>query len=257
MAHCKGMTTEQIPKFLMRIFAPRNSASLLLKPAAVLAVYLCCYLLWEFIVIGWAPVDLPRRLLVVTLTQVPFLAIAFTLVIYLDRMQSGLTDLAMTDGLTNLPNRRAFIKDVTARQSKGDIGYLLIIDADHFKRINDTYGHPVGDTCLQAISARLQSLITPPVIIGRIGGEEFGAYFPYHSENDILLIGRRLCQEIVVERPGAATPLRLTLSVGATETRPNEMVVTALTRADAALYAAKEAGRARLVLWSPALAHAA
>jgi len=251
------MTRFNLPKTLLRMFALRRPVDFVLKPLATWAVFLLVYVLWETTLIGWSPAGLDDRLMAVSLTMIPFMAASFILVIYLDRMQSGLVGLAMTDSLTGLPNRRAFIDQVTAYQRHKEPGYLLIIDADHFKRINDTFGHAIGDECLKAIGVRLQSLIANGDAIGRIGGEEFGVYLPYSTQENLMKIGTKLCREILVRHPAQEDLLRFTLSVGATETRPKETVETALARADEALYAAKEAGRARLVLWTKSLSNVA
>lgn len=251
------MTKSRLPLLLMRIFTPRSPLEYVLKPAATWAVYLLVYVMLEVAVFGWLPIGLPERLFVITLTQLPFMAVAFILVTYLDGLQSGLANLAMTDVLTELPNRRAFIDQVSDIQRSGDTGYLLIIDADHFKQINDTYGHAIGDICLQAIAERLESLRTLNDVVGRIGGEEFGAFMPFSTKENIVLIGKKMCREIVVKHPDQPQPLRFTLSVGAAETQPKEPVETALARADEALYAAKENGRSQLVLWTKSLSDAA
>ena len=251
------MFGSRFPEFLLRLFAPHRPVDYVIKPAATWATFLVLYLAWEVVFVGWMPQDLIGRLMAVSLTQLPFMGIAFVLLIYLDRLQSGLVGLAMTDALTGLPNRRAFFDQVTRFQRRGDQGYLLIIDADHFKRINDTYGHAVGDTCLQAIANRLKGLETTGNLVARIGGEEFGAYLAYSTRENLIKTGKRICQEILVRRADQPQPLRLTLSVGASETRPKEPIETALARADEALYFAKNAGRARLVLWTKSISKAA
>jgi diguanylate cyclase (GGDEF)-like protein len=241
----------------MRIFVLREPQDYVLKPLCTWAIFLLTYTMWEFLLIGWTPANFADRLLAVSLTQIPFMVIAFVLVIHLHQMQSGLAGLALTDVLTGLPNRRAFIGEVSDYQKSGDIGYLLIIDADHFKQINDTHGHAVGDICLQAIADRLQSLKSSNDAIGRIGGEEFGVYLPYSTKENLLRLGQRMCREIIVPSPDGGAPLRFTLSVGAAETRQDEKIETALARADEALYVAKENGRARMELWTRTMTRAA
>ena len=134
------------------------------------------------------------------------------------------------------------------------MGFLLILDADHFKRVNDTYGHAVGDECLKAIAERLREISRPNDVYGRIGGEEFGAFLPYTTAAELRTIGMGLCKGIHIDVPGLDQPLRLTMSVGATETHEDENVASALQRADEALYVAKSTGRAKMVTWTKSMA---
>ncbi len=235
---------------LLRTFALNKRRDYIVKPLIVIVLFLVLYALIAVLVLhqGWQ--DLPASLLTAALVQLPFTAIAFGMLTYMDRIHAQLADLAMTDMLTGLPNRRAFVAQAGRAQAKGETGFVLIIDADHFKRINDTYGHAVGDRCLQAIAKRLNDVRRAEDLVGRIGGEEFGAFMPYCTLEEITRIGGRMCSTIMINLPEERDPLRLTLSVGAAETKPHEMIEAALSRADEALYAAKAGGRARLVVWS-------
>lgn len=237
-------------QWLLRAFALNKRRDYVLKPLAVLVVFIALYSLVDILVLGQDLASLPASILTASLVQLPFTTLAFAMMTYMDRMQSQLAELAMTDVLTGLPNRRAFVARAGRAHAAGDSGFVLIIDADHFKRINDTYGHAVGDRCLQAIAKRINDVRRPEDIIGRIGGEEFGAFMPYCTMEEIDRIGGRLCGAILINLPDERDPLRLTLSVGAAETHPHEVIEAALSRADEALYAAKAAGRARLVVWS-------
>ncbi|SEW08765.1 diguanylate cyclase (GGDEF) domain-containing protein [Cognatiyoonia koreensis] len=251
------MSKSGLPKFLLAMFAPKRRWEYVTKPASTLAVFVLIYVAAEVLVFGWEPANLPRRMALVLAIQLPFTAVAFILVHYLDNLQSNLANLAMTDVLTGLPNRRAFIERVRIFQKRGVVGFLLIIDADHFKRINDTYGHAVGDACLQAIANRLDDVTDTHDYIGRIGGEEFAVYLAHSTRENLQLVGRQLCQEIRVPLTSQSHVLRFTLSVGACETKPREGIETALARADEALYVAKDTGRARLVVWSRSMRDAA
>lgn len=237
-------------QWLLRLFALNQRRDYVLKPLAVLVIFVVMFAIVAVVALGQSLATLPGAIQTAALVQLPFTTLAFAMITYMDRMQSQLADLAMTDVLTGLPNRRAFVARAGRAQSNGDAGFVLIIDADHFKRINDTYGHAVGDRCLQSIAKRLNDVRRPEDIVGRIGGEEFGAFMPYCTMEEIHRIGGRLCGAILINLPEERDPLRLTLSVGAAETHPQEMIEAALSRADEALYAAKAGGRARLVVWS-------
>ena len=244
------MMKHAIFQWLLRTFALNKRRDYILKPLAVLTTFLVLFTVVDVGIVKQDPAALPGSIVTAALVQLPFTTLAFAMMTYMDRMQSQLADLAMTDVLTGLPNRRAFVARSARAHNRGDSGFVLIIDADHFKRINDTYGHAVGDRCLQAIAKRINDVRRPEDIIGRIGGEEFGAFMPYCTMEEITRIGGRLCGAIFINLPEERDPLRLTLSVGAAETHPQEVIEAALSRADEALYAAKATGRARLVVWS-------
>ena len=244
------MMKHSVFQWLMRAFALNKRRDYVLKPLVVLCVFLTLFTLVDVLVLGAEIASLPTAVMTAAVVQLPFTTLAFAMVAYMDRMQTQLADLAMTDVLTGLPNRRAFVARAGRAYTAGDTGFVLIIDADHFKRINDTYGHAVGDRCLQAIAKRINDVRRPEDIIGRIGGEEFGAFMPYCTMEEMHRIGGRLCGAIMINLPEERDPLRLTLSVGAAETHPHEVIEAALSRADEALYAAKAGGRARLVIWS-------
>jgi diguanylate cyclase len=244
------MTKDTLFLWLFRVFALNQRRDYVIKPLGVTTAFLAMYSAVMLLILRQPLASLPGLVLTAGLVQLPFTALAFTMLTYMNRMQIHLAELAMTDVLTGLPNRRAFVAQAGRAQAGGHAGFMLIIDADHFKRINDTYGHAVGDRCLQAIAKRLNDVRRPEDLIGRIGGEEFGAYLPYCTMQEIDQLGKKLCNAILINLPDLPVPLRLTMSVGAAETRPDEMIEAALSRADEALYAAKASGRARLIVWT-------
>ena len=244
------MMKHTIMEWMLRTFALERRRDYIVKPLIMLIVFAILYTVAGVLLLKHDWRELLASLFTAVLVQLPFIGIGFTLVSYMGRVQEQLADLALTDMLTGLPNRRAFVAQAGRAQADGAAGFVLIIDADHFKRINDTWGHAVGDRCLQAIAKRLNDVRRAEDLVGRIGGEEFGAYMPYCTMEEIHQIGGRLCGAIMINLPEERDPLRLTLSVGAAETQPYEMIEAALSRADQALYAAKAAGRARLVVWS-------
>ncbi len=155
--------------------------------------------------------------------------------------------LAMTDELTGLPNRRRALAALDAAIEAGSGAALLILDIDHFKRINDRHGHAVGDSVLRAVAAAWRQQLGPEVTLGRLGGEEFVAVLPGAT----LAQGRELAERL--RRSAAALDLSgwladhsLTTSIGVTALAPGDTVAAALARADTALYRAKESGRDRV-----------
>ena len=199
-----------------------------------------------------APYHLVEDLLNTTVVALPFTALILALMRHQRMLQDRLVHLATTDVLTGLPNRRAFIARTRAATSAGQAGALLLLDIDHFKRINDTYGHAVGDACLATVADRLRGVLRSGDLVGRIGGEEFCIYLPGATEEAARATGDRLCRAIAFEPEGEDLVLRVTLSAGASFGAAFTPLDTLMVRADQALYRAKAEGRARLVLWSEA-----
>jgi two-component system, cell cycle response regulator len=164
------------------------------------------------------------------------------------RLQRELIRLAMTDPLTGVLNRRAFFEQ--AQQScalKTPFGRpaAIMFDVDHFKQVNDTYGHDVGDQVLRAIGRELPS---ERAMIGRLGGEEFAVLL----EASNLQAGMDHAERLLIKLSAlsfetAAGKLSVTCSFGVAEWQPGETIDRLLKRADAALYKAKNSGRNRVV----------
>ena len=127
---------------------------------------------------------------------------------------------------------------------------LAVFDVDHFKRINDTHGHPAGDVVLRNLVARCMLLLRPVDLVGRLGGEEFAILLPETNERAAASTIERLRTSIAAEsfEIGAAQPLRVTASFGLTALASADDAETWLKRADVGLYAAKRGGRNRLEL---------
>ncbi|WP_291839264.1 GGDEF domain-containing protein [Limimaricola sp.] len=193
------------------------------------------------------------NLLITSLTTLPFMALIFYVVTQMRSMQRQLADLAMTDMLTGLPNRRAFFEHSQRASLQSPRGVVFLIDADYFKRINDSHGHAVGDLCLQAMAARIRTVLRQGDIVGRVGGEEFAAFLPGAPLRDAVEIGQRLVEAIEVDLGPPAGAVSLTMSIGAAEITRASGFDQILRLADDALYHAKETGRARLVVWQPGL----
>ncbi len=166
-----------------------------------------------------------------------------------------LKELSLTDALTSLPNRRA-IEDWATRQLSGAARYgfsfwVALADLDHFKRVNDTYGHDAGDNVLKAFSEILKSNSRKSDICGRIGGEEFLLVLTHTTgENAKLVIDRVRVELEATHFNFDGKSLKVTASfglagfVGTRAPDFNRLVA----QADAALYSAKRQGRNRLEL---------
>ncbi|MFT5691127.1 MAG: diguanylate cyclase (GGDEF)-like protein [Oceanicoccus sp.] len=160
--------------------------------------------------------------------------------------------LARTDPLTGLNNRRAFFDygEMLGRQRETSVARyaIVMIDLDHFKAINDNYGHRVGDEALREVANTILSTMRDADIAGRIGGEEFAIILPRTSVAAAEQLAERLrksVSEIVVQ--AGSSEVRLTTSVGVAECGPYESSIEdALSKADQALYRAKENGRDRV-----------
>lgn len=168
------------------------------------------------------------------------------------RLQEEYKRTAAIDGLTGLYNRRwldEMLPRFVARAEKSKRPLCVIMtDVDHFKRCNDTYGHPAGDFVLFAVAKVLRAQVRPTDVPVRYGGEEFTVILPETAEDKAYLIGERLrkaVSEFPLVLPDQKTIPSVTVSVGLAEVRPTDDVATLVGRADAALYKAKREGRNR------------
>jgi len=167
--------------------------------------------------------------------------------------EARLRELATTDSLTGLCNRRRFMElaereFVRSRRYQGALT-MLMMDIDHFKRVNDTHGHDVGDEVLRELARISRAALREPDVLGRLGGEEFGVLLPETDAGAALEVAERL-RRAIEDAPMATAvgEMRITVSIGAaTSDADADSVATLLKRADVALYAAKEAGRNRVV----------
>jgi two-component system cell cycle response regulator len=176
---------------------------------------------------------------------------------YQDRLVANYAaslSMALTDALTGLFNRRYVMQHLerllarSGEQKK--IFAVLMLDIDHFKKVNDSYGHPAGDTVLREFAHRIQRHMRNFDLVARIGGEEFLAILPDVDVGMVGTIASRLCA-VIADEPIVATPdgikLDVTASIGVTLAGEfHEQVDTVLKRADTALYRAKNSGRNRV-----------
>lgn len=176
------------------------------------------------------------------------LLILFSFAVSLKRRNRKLHRLAMTDELTGIANRRRIMMQaeqerVKALDTSKPLSFL-ILDLDHFKQVNDKYGHDVGDTVLQQMSLTVSSMLREQDHFGRTGGEEFLIVLPDTDSEAAFTIAERL-RRAISDISFADTPgkMRVTCSIGLSQFRPDEPLNISLSRADDALYQAKAAGR--------------
>ncbi len=167
-------------------------------------------------------------------------------------LENMLHKLANTDSLTGLFNRRAFLERLAIESERilrsNDCATLLMLDLDFFKRINDTYGHAIGDEALKEFANIMKKQSRGIDIPARLGGEEFVILLPSTNRNDATIMAERLrtqVSEIVIATPKG--DVQFTVSIGAALlTKENANGEITLNHADTALYAAKESGRNKI-----------
>ena len=173
----------------------------------------------------------------------------------LRRDKEHLAKLALIDALTGLYNRPYFeasLEIEIARALRLDQPcVLLLLDMDHFKAINDTYGHRTGDSVLQAVATALRQGLRRGDILARFGGEEFAAILPGTSTPDAFALAERLRGTIAHLSTGALKKLPLSISIGITSLaqRPQVHPAQLLEEADCALYRSKRKGRNRTEIY--------
>lgn len=158
---------------------------------------------------------------------------------------------AITDSLTNVYNRRGLFQVGEfefARAHRQQRSYsAVMLDIDHFKRVNDRYGHAAGDQALRVLAERCQKGLRSVDIVGRYGGEEFMILLPGSNLETACRVAERVRQSMVNEPfPTEAGPLRIAISVGVTEMNASDTFQSLIERADLAMYAAKNSGRNRV-----------
>jgi len=152
---------------------------------------------------------------------------------------------ASHDDLTGMLNRESFFAVLEGSRRKADRGALLIIDADHFKRINDSYGHLTGDEALLLIAAAIKRSVRAADVLGRVGGEEFCAFLAGADENETRHIAERVRREVelIRFRPVDERTVPLTVSIGGTLCGEGASISDLMRSADRRLYEAKHGGR--------------
>ncbi|MCA2981348.1 MAG: GGDEF domain-containing protein [Myxococcaceae bacterium] len=178
----------------------------------------------------------------------------------LTRERDQLRALSTTDGLTQLANHRAFQdrlrEEFRRAQRYDDPLTLVLMDVDHFKRVNDTHGHLAGDEVLRQVAEALRSAVRETDFVARYGGEEFGVLLPKTPLAGALTVAERISRLVRGLRVGRDGVIRVTASFGIAGlpgrglTSPDQL----LKAADDALYRSKREGRNKISLFQPTLA---
>jgi len=174
------------------------------------------------------------------------------------KFSEQLEDAAGTDPLTSIYNRRTFLraceKELLLSVRHNRSFSILMIDLDHFKSVNDRFGHPVGDAALLAVVECMQRSVRGIDVLARWGGEEFAALLPSSSPESAFLVAERMRANIAgIELPlpdrypGDPVFVRLTASIGIASYHSNDSIHSMLSRADRGLYLAKDLGRNRVL----------
>lgn len=247
--------------YFLLMFIPALFVSMRARGAWILAACLWAYyvgldvLMW--FVQPLQPISsnalLAVHLFNLTVVFFMFSYLALFYVITVTRAHKSLARMATTDSLTGLFNRRhmiALTEKELARHNRKPINLtLMLMDIDHFKQINDEYGHDIGDRVLDAVSHLLKCSMREQDFIGRWGGEEFLAILPETDVDQAVAGAERIRQAVqaqAIESDGKK--IGVTLSIGITQYRAEEALSNAIARADHALYKGKSAGRNRVEL---------
>ncbi len=169
------------------------------------------------------------------------------------RARDEIVHMAHHDPLTGLANRTLFQQRLA--EAAGSEVAVLLLDLDHFKEVNDTLGHPVGDVLLVSMANRLRDCLGDDVTIGRLGGDEFAAILTNHDgEGEIAMIAMRLIEAATAPHMVNNQPVRVGASIGIARAMPNSAVPENLFRdADIALYAAKTEARGSYRFFEPSM----
>ena len=226
-----GMRQEKLP------------ARYALSGAIVLASMLSLLVIFGLVTKSVIPVDPREAFFLLILCH--FAIALFTLIFVKERAEATLTTLLDTDTLTQIHNRRWFFSRLPPAPRTGDA--FIIVDIDHFKRVNDTFGHAAGDAVLSAVASAMSQALQRGEILARLGGEEFGIYLPEalrQNPYDVAEALRRAIQALDIRHGDAR--ISVTISAGIAVALTDLPMKEFMGMADAALYSAKNLGRNRI-----------
>ena len=168
------------------------------------------------------------------------------------RLAARMAELANTDPVTGLYNHRAFFEQSARRMEEGP-AYLMVLDLDDFKHINDTHGHLAGDEVLKRVGVLLREATRRVDVLGRVGGDEFAVLCPGVSSDEIAM---RIAERIIAkvnDSAGATVGEPVHISIGVASKQPDDTVRDLYQRADEALYAAKHKGKNVCCVYAPTI----
>ena len=231
---------------------------------SLLSILLLCLALGSVNVINDMASSLPRGEWVRDILLTINLANTFALFFFIILQVHSITETteqrfridATHDSLTGVLNRRAILERANELWQQNIPHALMLLDADHFKQINDNHGHSIGDEVLRYLAQTLRRTLRDNDAIGRVGGEEFLVLLPYASRSEAQAIGKRL-QDRLASQPCRLESLSLsvTLSMGLAQSREVESLRELIDFADRRLYLAKSSGRDQLVVEGGELLH--
>ena len=227
---------------------------------AVVVLFALTLILFHHPVAGFDPSTYPeyfRQRFLAVYVAVSIMAFSYAFLrasaeMELNNINSNLQKIANTDMLTRLPNRRSMeeilYREISRANRTGGVFSLILMDMDHFKSINDQYGHAGGDAVLQAIPGLSATALRRQDCIGRWGGEEFVLLLPETGLSGAVNVAERLRHAIETNRvPYRGQELSVTASFGVCEFRSTENLDDCVARADQHLYEAKAGGRNQVV----------
>ena len=189
------------------------------------------------------------------LVAAPICYLTARMALQLSNAHAMLKELAHTDELTGLINRRSFFQSseliLNEARDANETLSLLVIDADYFKQLNDTYGHATGDAALQFITEQLRSCVRKTDLVCRLGGEEFALLITGMTEMEASRLAERILEKIA-SRPmfWDEKIIEMSVSCGVADTSVGYDMTALFKAADDALYAAKNGGRNCQVLYT-------
>lgn len=246
-----GPVLQALARWVQRIGVPQ--ATVVLVGLSVVASVLLTLSL--YLVAGWRFSQ--HSFVVSALVPVPIASLCagytLKLIVALEQAMRRLEELAMTDSLTGVRNRRCFMQAAALefeRATRHDRPMaIVLIDVDHFKRINDRHGHQSGDQSLIEIARACQQTLRKTDLLARFGGEEFIVLLPETGQREAVQLAERMRSAVSsdVRLPGSVRPGEVTISLGAVAlSRSTPTLDVLIQAADQALYDAKRAGRDRV-----------
>jgi diguanylate cyclase (GGDEF)-like protein len=236
------------------------------RPLQVIFISFAVVMLARILMTGFAPfplgVGVADPLWLGIFVMVVFVHVSFAAILFFamtrERREAEQRSFAMSDPLTGLMNRRAF-SDFAERLNRRRTGLrramaVLVLDLDHFKTVNDRFGHEVGDRMLQLFANAAEQSIRSTDEVFRMGGEEFCCILPETEAPEAMAIAERIRRTLeATSIETASGPARTTVSVGVVATTYDVPIEVLLAAADTAVYEAKARGRNRIIVADPAM----